>query len=63
MHLNQTEDFSDENRRSREAGQSSVNEGNGHSLSSRASENLQHDVSETSNKLNRFSAAVTQNSG
>ncbi|KAI5419515.1 hypothetical protein KIW84_043619 [Lathyrus oleraceus] len=55
--------FSDENGRSREAGQSSVNEGNGHSLSSRASENLQHDVSGTSNKLNRFSAAVTQNSG
>ncbi|CAL5208501.1 unnamed protein product [Lathyrus oleraceus] len=51
MHLNQAEEFSDENGRSGEAGQSSVNEGNVHSLSSRASENLQHDVSETSNML------------
>ncbi|KAI5383522.1 hypothetical protein KIW84_070777 [Lathyrus oleraceus] len=46
-----TEDFSDENGRLREAGQSSVNEGNGHSLSYRASENLQHDFDTTQNRF------------
>ncbi|CAK8539204.1 unnamed protein product [Lathyrus sativus] len=51
MHLNQAEEFSDENSRPGEAGQSSMNEGNVHSLSSRASENLQLEVSETSNML------------
>ncbi|XP_058778431.1 uncharacterized protein LOC131652556 isoform X2 [Vicia villosa] len=51
MHLNPAEEFSDENGRSGEAGQSSMNEGNVHSLSSRACENLQLDVGETSNML------------
>jgi hypothetical protein len=58
MHLNhaltgsKAEEFSDENCRSGEAnGQNSMNEGNVHSLNSRACENLQHVVSETSNML------------
>ncbi|KAL5098666.1 hypothetical protein RYX36_002993 [Vicia faba] len=51
MHLNPAEEYSDENGCSGEAGQSSMNEGNVHSLSSRACENLQLDVSETSNML------------
>ncbi|CAJ2650897.1 unnamed protein product [Trifolium pratense] len=58
MHLNhaltgsKAEEFSDENCRSGEAnGQNSMNEGNVHSLNSRACENLQHAVSETSNML------------
>lgn len=53
MHVNHApEEFSDDNCRSGEANvQNSMNEGNVHSLSSRACENLQHGVSETSNML------------